>query len=143
MNSSEENEKRRKILEHLVKKSGGIAAFCREYSKTDAEKQISPAFISQLLNKYRTFGEKAARNLEKQAELEKYFFDQFKQPGMHSIPETINLNKLKLVNFIMSLPDDSMDERRVELVKSSCLINKRFIDGSIQILHAINQLDQI
>ena len=63
MKESEENEIRRKVLENLVKEAGGPAAFCRKYSKDDAEKPISPTYISQLINKHRTFGEKAARNL--------------------------------------------------------------------------------
>lgn len=140
MKVSEENENRRKILEGLIKKSGGIAAFCRQYSKIDADKPISPTFISQLLNRHRTFGEKAARNLEEQTGLEKYYFDQFKS---NEAFETDNPNKLDLIKFIMSLPDDDVDEQRVGLVKSSCLIDKRFVNGSLRILHAIKEPEAV
>lgn len=136
MKTSEENENRRKTLEILVKRSGGIASFCRQYSKIDANKPMSPAFISQLLNRHRTFGEKAARNLEEQAGLEKYYFDQFKSRKAF---ETDNPNKLDLIKFIMALPDDDVDKQKVVLVKLSCLIDKKFVGGSVQILHAMCQ----
>lgn len=45
-------------LRALVEKAGSIAAFARQYEKVD------PTYISQLLNGHRSFGEKAARNME-------------------------------------------------------------------------------
>lgn len=45
-------------LRALVEKEGSIAAFSRKYDKVD------PTYISQLLNGHRSFGEKAARNME-------------------------------------------------------------------------------
>lgn len=45
-------------LRALVEKEGSIAAFSRKHDKVD------PTYISQLLNGHRSFGEKAARNME-------------------------------------------------------------------------------
>lgn len=53
--------------------------------------------------------------------------------------ETNNTKKQDLIKFILSLPDDEVDEQRVTLIKYSGLIDKRFVDGSSRILHEINQ----
>lgn len=53
--------------------------------------------------------------------------------------ETNNTKKQDLIKFILSLPDDEVDEQRVTLIKYSGLIDKRFIDGSARILHEIAQ----
>ncbi len=52
-------DNRTKNLRLLVDKAGSIAAFCRRYSDVD------PTYVSQLMNGHRSFGERAARNMEK------------------------------------------------------------------------------
>ncbi len=113
MKESEENEIRRKILEDLVNEAGGKAAFCRKYSRDDAEKPISATFISQLINKHRTFGEKAARNLENQAGFDKYFFDRFDKKDHPSKFVSKRKKEIAKLNVLQEELDD-LDFVRVQ-----------------------------
>lgn len=56
-------------LRRVIAKFNSAADFGRE-------KDISPSYLSQLLKKHRSFGEKAARNIELKAGLEKLSLDQ-------------------------------------------------------------------
>lgn len=58
-----------KKLRSLVEKAGGISAFTKRHIGID------PTYISQLLNGHRSFGEKAARNMELKAGLSQGWFD--------------------------------------------------------------------
>ena len=69
-NSVMETQKKRvEKLRVLVEKAGGIAAFVRQYNGID------PTYISQLLNGHRSFGERAARNMESKIGVEQGWFD--------------------------------------------------------------------
>lgn len=63
------NEIRVKNLYSLVKKAGSIAKLARQHS-------VDATYISQLLNRYRSFGEKAARKMELSMNLSQNWFDQ-------------------------------------------------------------------
>lgn len=65
----ETQKKRVEKLRSLVKKAGGIAAFVRNHNGID------PTYISQLLNGYRSFGERAARNMEAKIGVKQGWFD--------------------------------------------------------------------
>lgn len=62
-------------LRKLVVEAGGPAAFAKKYSLKDADKPIDETYISQILNGYRSFGEKAALNMQKRAGLPENYFD--------------------------------------------------------------------
>ena len=66
-------------LRVLVEKAGGPAQFAKEYSRPDADKPIDPSYISQILNGHRSFGEKAAENMEKRAGLSPGYFSSFSE----------------------------------------------------------------
>ena len=63
------NELRVKNLYSLVKEAGSIAKLARQHS-------VDATYISQLLNGYRSFGEKAARKMELSMNLSQNWFDQ-------------------------------------------------------------------
>ncbi len=69
------NEDRVAKLRSLVEKAGGPAAFARIYTLKDAEKPIDATYISQILNGHRSFGEKAALNMENRSTLPQGYFD--------------------------------------------------------------------
>jgi hypothetical protein len=62
-------------LAALVSEAGGPAEFVRKHRHPSAEKPIDASYISQILNGHRSFGEKAARNMEAQAGLPHGYFD--------------------------------------------------------------------
>lgn len=65
----ETQRKRTEKLRALVTKAGGIAAFTRQHNGID------PTYISQLLNGHRSFGERAARNMEAKIGVKPGWFD--------------------------------------------------------------------
>lgn len=65
----ETKEIRVQKLRDLVEQAGGIAAFARRNNGVD------PTYVSQLLNGHRSFGEKAARNMEQKVGLQYGYFD--------------------------------------------------------------------
>ena len=65
----ETKEIRVQKLRDLVEQAGGIAAFARQNNGVD------PTYVSQLLNGHRSFGEKAARNMEQKVGLQYGYFD--------------------------------------------------------------------
>lgn len=75
MDEKEEIAERVRLLKELIDSCGSIVAFCKKYSRDDCEKSISPTFVSQLKNGSRSFGVKAARNMEEISTLPKYYFD--------------------------------------------------------------------
>lgn len=84
MDEKEEIAERVRILKELIDSSGGIAHFCRKYSRDDAETSISPTYVSQLKNGSRSFGVKAARKMEENSTLPKYYFDPWRK---HELPQ--------------------------------------------------------
>ncbi len=71
----EKNEIRVARLRELVDKDGGPAAFAKR-TRPEADKPIDAAFVSQILNGHRAFGEKAAENMARRAGLAKGYFDE-------------------------------------------------------------------
>lgn len=65
----ETQRKRTEKLRSLVTQAGGIAAFARKHNGID------PTYISQLLNGHRSFGERAARNMEAKIGVKPGWFD--------------------------------------------------------------------
>ena len=65
----ETQRKRTEKLRSLVTHAGGIAAFARQHNGID------PTYISQLLNGHRSFGERAARNMEAKIGVKPGWFD--------------------------------------------------------------------
>lgn len=63
-------ETRLSALRELVESAGGPAAFARLHDGVD------PTYVSQLLNRHRNFGERAARNMEKKLGLPHGHLDQ-------------------------------------------------------------------
>ena len=62
-------------LRALVEADGGPTEFVRKRSRPDADKAIDATYISQILNGHRSFGEKAAANMERRAGLPAGYFD--------------------------------------------------------------------
>lgn len=91
---------RRARLQELVTKAGGPAEFARQHSRADADKPIDQTYVSQLLNKHRNFGEKAARSMEKRAGLRPYYFDG---------SEILNPLEAQLVAMYRKLPESFQD----------------------------------
>lgn len=65
----ESRKQRLEVLRSLVENAGSIAAFARAHHSVD------PTYVSQLLNGHRSFGERAARNMEARIGLPAGFFD--------------------------------------------------------------------
>ena len=93
-------EFRKSRLRELVAKAGGATAFVRDYSKDDADKPIDATYIRQILSGHRSFGEKAARKMEKRAGLATYYFDG---------SEVLNPLEAQLVGMYRGLPEDFKD----------------------------------
>ena len=91
---------RRARLQELVTKAGGPAEFVRQHSRPDADKPIDQTYVSQLLNKHRNFGEKAARSMEIRAGLRPYYFDG---------SEILNPLEAQLVAMYRKLPENFQD----------------------------------
>ena len=94
--SQEEQNKRMLKLKKLIADSGGTTAeFCRSYG-------VDPSYISQLLNGHRSFGEKAARNLEEKAGLSPGYFDEglflsVREPGgKYESPAVVPMKTISL-----------------------------------------------
>lgn len=85
-------------LSGLVRtKRGGIAEFVRSLKAEEGESPLPQSYISQLLNGHRSFGEKAARKLERQAALAPGYLDAlgdvpyFSRDGAATAPPAGNL----------------------------------------------------
>lgn len=63
-------------LSELVEKSGGITEFVKKYRSDTADKPIDPSYVSQLINRHRSFGEKASKNMAIRAGLPINYFEQ-------------------------------------------------------------------
>lgn len=98
--------------------------------------EISPSLVSRYASGSKGIGEDMKNLIEEKLKLKKGWFD---TEDDREIFETSNTKKQDLIKFILSLPDDEVDEQRVTLIKYSGLIDKRFVDGSARILHEINQ----
>ena len=72
-------EKRTEKLKALIDQAGGLAKFARMYDGVDA------TYLSQLLNGYRNFGEKSARNMEARIGLPQGWFDHNAEQ-LHELP---------------------------------------------------------
>ena len=73
-----EDDQRVSKLRRLVSEAGGPKAFARAHLRRDSDKQINESYVSQVLNGHRSFGEKAARNMETMAGLpDRYFEPEF------------------------------------------------------------------
>lgn len=79
MDEKDEIAERVRLLKELIASCGSIVDFCKKYSRDDCEKSISPTFVSQLKNGSRSFGVKAARNMEEISTLPKYYFDPWRK----------------------------------------------------------------
>ncbi|MDD3884534.1 MAG: hypothetical protein PHW66_06315 [Gallionella sp.] len=90
-------------LRKLVGSAGGPAAFAKSYSQEDADKPIDHTYVSQILNGHRSFGEKAARNMERRAGLPDGYFDLPDEENIN--PRLAHLNKL-----LEDQPDYVIDE---------------------------------
>src|ERR1700739_698193 len=85
-------------LPNLVRDDGGPAAFVKKRSRRDLA-AIDASYISQLLNYHRSFGEKAARTLQRQAGLKPPLFDDAiaqRQALAHAI-EGLSEDQLSLI----------------------------------------------
>jgi hypothetical protein len=73
-------------LKALIEQLGGAANVARNYD------DINPSYLSQLINEFRPFGEKSARNLEKKLSLSSNYFDQIFSEAEFNILEQPQLN---------------------------------------------------
>lgn len=140
-------EFRIKKLRSLVDKSGGPAAFARQYSeagaKAGADKEISETYVSQILNRHRNFRERAARNMEKRAGLPRYYFDtDDDEPSIESNKrsyETSNQYKQSMIEMILNA-DDGADLKYVE---QSLALSIGLVTGKKIPLNSEKQQDQV
>lgn len=88
-------------LRKLVDEAGGPAAFARNYSHKDADKPIDDTYVSQILNGYRAFGEKAAANMEKRGGL---------PVGYFNAKDEVNPRLAHLIKILDGQPDYVVDE---------------------------------
>lgn len=136
----DKHEQRRLKLRCLINsRCGGVNAnLAREIGK-------EPSYINRLLY---PAGKKGAKRIGDEIifacteafNLPPGWFD---TDDEREIFETGNKNKQELIRFILSLPDDDIDEKRIGLIKSSGLIDKRFVSGSLRILHAIKEPEAV
>ncbi|WP_147383592.1 hypothetical protein [Nitrosomonas supralitoralis] len=122
MDEKEEIAERVRLLMELIDSSGGIAPFCRKYSKEDAETPISPTYVSQLKNGSRSFGFKAARKMEDNSTLPKYYFDPWRKQSKTN--EIFFGDESDLLEFL-GLNNGKLDFEQLKRIK-------RFVNASLE-----------
>ncbi|NBQ67546.1 MAG: hypothetical protein EBU46_01425 [Nitrosomonadaceae bacterium] len=120
MDEEEEKQIRHKMLVALIKDAGGNTNFIEKYQRKDLEgdEEISVTFISQLKNKYRPFGYKAARKIERLSTLPNFYFDPWRNESesakteVNIQPSSVDLLKMKIKKMI----DDTNDETKLKQI---------------------------
>ena len=131
-----------KRLSEVVKKDGSIANFCKNRIAEGADKPNDPTYVSQLLNGHRSFGENAARSMEKRAGLPEYYFDREDITLDTTIFSTDNEFKKLLMSIISSLPDEDLNISKVNLLKEALKTKNEDVPKSTTVLHALNHPSQ-
>lgn len=117
MDEEEEKQIRWELLVDLIKDAGGNTAFRNKYQRQDLKEgeEISVTFISQLKNKTRTFGYKAARSLEELSTLPKFYFDPWRKdstPAKNEVSEFSSKKEI-LRAKIKEMIDNTEDEEKL------------------------------
>ena len=85
-------------LRALVDAYNGPAEFSRRRSVHSADKTIDASYVSQILNKHRSFGEKAALNMARRAGLPDDYFDkQDIEQSFNLPPTTVEADRVQTV----------------------------------------------
>lgn len=113
MDDEEEKNIRWKLLIDLIEKAGGNVCFVEKYQRTDLKEgeEISVTFLSQLKNRTRPFGAKAARKIERLSILPAFYFDPWRKessinPEISKFLSRKNMLKLKPKEIIDSMDDE-------------------------------------
>lgn len=96
-------EIRIKRLKEFLQENGGAAAVSRKFDSIDA------SYLSQLVCRYRSFGEKAARNLEQKFGLSAFYFDR-----MIASKNDVDY----LINQIISRMDETEKQQLLRIANS-------------------------
>lgn len=83
-------------LKLLIEQAGGLAKFARMYEGIDA------TYLSQLLNGYRNFGEKSARNMEARIGLPPGWFDYGAQQ-LYEPPSTVDPHIKEIIALLEAM----------------------------------------
>lgn len=114
-------EIRTEKLRLLVAADGGPAEFARKRSRPDADKPIDPTYVSQILNKHRSFGERAAENMISRAGLPAGYFDTPEQDQATTAPhvEDVPLPTNKPISSRLQAVIDQLiaQQDNIELIK--------------------------
>lgn len=117
MDEEEEKRIRWELLVDLIKEAGGNAHFRDKYQRKDLKEgeEISVTFISQLKNKTRSFGPKAARKLERLSTLPSFYFDPWRKDRESITPEIGEfLSKKELLRAkLKEIIDNTEDEEKL------------------------------
>lgn len=111
------NELRIKKLQMIIDQCGGAANFCRTRISSDSDKPVDPGHISQILNGHRSFGERAARRMEKRTGLpEGYFDNEEMNPESEVFIEDDELIK-QIIKKLQSLPKGHLKINTMKMIE--------------------------
>lgn len=100
-----------KRLKEFLEKEGGAAAISRKFENVDA------SYLSQIINGFSPFGEKAARTLEKKLNLNAFYFDR-----LIATKSDVDL----MINEIISRMDENEKQQLLRIANS--LLDPKKID---------------
>ncbi len=129
---------RRDRLKNLIKKFGKQADFANKFS-------LEANYVSQLINRWCSFGEKAARELEKSIGLPEGWFD-FKEeqdikfnlrvdeinPLPYKKTSQLTPREIAILNLFNALPKSEQEAFFENLEKTKCFYEKVFEEMSIK-----------
>jgi transcriptional regulator with XRE-family HTH domain len=101
-------------LKDIIEQMGGAAEVERKH-------EISASYLSQLLNGFRTIGEKSARNLEQKLNLPTMYLD---QQNSYSNKDNLTPDLIAHLKVMQQLPDYARTEVMRDAIKTAELINK-------------------
>lgn len=100
-----------KRLKEFLEKEGGAAAVSRKFENVDA------SHLSQIINAFSPFGEKAARTLEKKLNLSPFYFDR-----LIATKSDVDF----MINEIVSRMDENEKQQLLRIANS--LVDPKKID---------------
>ena len=102
-------------LKALIQELGGAAEVERNYDN------INASYLSQLINGFRPFGEKSARNLEAKLNLEINYFDRLSQTINY---EELTPLQIKVLSLMQSMPQYGQEAVFKDAMKTDELISQ-------------------
>lgn len=127
-----------KKLNELIELEGSIANLCRNRISGKADKPVDPSHISQIRTGKRTFGEKAARNMEERLGLPHMYFDtEDMSPNTETFTTDNEIKKI-LHKAVARIADKDLTLEMADLLVEALHTSKENISKSKAVMFALN-----